>query len=311
MLIALVLFIFGIVLLLLSTQFFIKLAERISTSLKMSSLVIGLTVVSIGTSLPELVVSVVAVANHDAGLAMGNIIGSNIVNVFLVFAVGILTGKLRVGTIKTQRNIYIMAGITGLFLLLYFFGVSSRMAGAILLFFALLITLEQYAWGVNGRSHEDGQSYKRMGRASFQRIDIGKLFFVLVGIVLGGIITVSSVEQLSSLLGLSTTLLGLSITAIATSIPELMTTIFSQKNHEEKITIGNIIGSNIYNLALVGGILLFFSSWKIMTAYEIFMLITSTLSFTAVVILNKGGNIPKYIGMFLFCLFIAYIYFLR
>ncbi len=311
MLTALLLFTFGIILLLLSTQFFIKLAERISTSLKMSSLVIGLTVVSIGTSLPEFVVSVVAIANNDAGLAMGNIIGSNIVNVFLVFAVGILTGKLRVGTTKTQRNAYIMVGITGLFLFLYFSGLSSRTGGIILLFVAILITLEQYVWGINGRNHEDGQSYKRMGTASFQRIDIGKLFFVLVGIVLGGIVTVSSIEKLSSLLGLSTTLLGLSITAIATSIPELMTTIFSQKNHEEKITIGNIIGSNIYNLALIGGILLFFSSWKIMTVYEIFMLTIATLLFTAVVIVSKGKNIPKYMGVFLLCLFIAYIYFLK
>jgi cation:H+ antiporter len=112
-------------------------------------------------------------------------------------------------------------------------------------------------------------------------------------------------------LGFSTTILGLSVTAIATSLPELLTTIFSEKDGEVKITIGNLIGSNIYNLALIGGIVLLCSSWKVITAYEILMLITSTLAFAAVVVVNKGKVIPKYTGFLLLVLFGAYIYFLR
>lgn len=305
------LFIIGAILLLISTQVFIKQAERISVSLKLSPLIIGLTVVSIGTSLPELTVSTIAAVRGDVGLAMGNIIGSNIVNVFLVLGVGILVGKLRVGTTKTQRNIYMMVGITGLFLLLYFLGTPSIAAGCILLVLALIVTFDEYVWGVSGRTHEDAKMFTKRKNRRFSMGDVGKLSGALAGVVAGGMLTVTSVEQLSVLLGFSTTILGLSMTAIATSLPELLTTIFTEKDHEEKITIGNLIGSNIYNLALVGGIVLFFSSWKVITTYEIYMLIAATVAFATVVVVNKGKVIPKYAGFLLLALFGAYIYFLR
>jgi len=305
------LFIIGAILLLISTQVFIKLAERISLSLKLSPLIIGLTVVSIGTSLPELTVSTVAVFRGDVGLAMGNIIGSNIVNIFFVLGVGILVGKLRVGTTKTQRNTYIMSGITGLFLLFYFLGLSNMIAGGILLILALLVTIDEYVWGVSGRKHEDARMYANRKHGRFSQVDVGKLFVALVGIVTGGILTVTSVEQLSVLLRFSTTILGLSVTAIATSLPELLTTIFSQKDREEKITIGNLIGSNIYNLALIGGIVLLFSAWQAIVTYEIVILILATLVFAAVLVAYKGRVIPKYIGILLLVLFCFYIYFLK
>lgn len=305
------LFIIGAIFLLISTQVFIKQAERISAALKLSPLVIGLTVVSIGTSLPELTVSTLAAVRGDVGLAMGNLIGSNIVNVFLVLGIGILVGKLRVGTTKTQWNIYVMTGITGLFLLLYFLGLPGSIAGGILLVLALIVTCDEYMWGVHGRSHEDVRMYTHRKHARFSLIDICKSIVALAGIVIGGIVIVSSIEQLSVLLGFSTTILGLSVTAIVTSLPELLTTIFSQEDREEKITIGNLIGSNIYNLALIGGIVLLFSSWKIITTYEIIMLSTATLTFAAVVVIHKGKIIPKYTGFLLLILFSAYIYFLK
>jgi cation:H+ antiporter len=305
------LLVIGVILLLLSTQAFVKLAERISLSLKLSPLIIGLTVVSIGTSLPELTVSVIAVFRGDVGLAMGNIIGSNIVNVFLVLGVGIVTGKLLVGVAKTQRNIYMMFGITGLFLLLYFLGMPGIIAGSVLLSVTLFVTLDEYVMGVNGRNHEDAKIFKKRKSVKFSPVDIGKLLIALFGIILGGVLTVNSTEQLSKLLGFSTTMLGLSVTAIATSLPELLTTIFSDRDHEEQITIGNLIGSNIYNLALIGGIVLLVSSWKAITTYEILMLIMATVAFTVTVVSNKGKVIPKYTGYVLLALFATYIYFLR
>jgi len=304
-------FIVGAIVLLLSTQYFIKFAERISLSLKLSPLIIGLTIVSIGTSLPELTISTIAAMQGDMGLALGNLIGSNIVNVFLVLGIGILTGTLRIGTTKTQRNIYIMTGVTALFLCMYIMGVASAPAGILLILLALLISYGEYVWGVSGRSHEDAVFFKRKKKGSVTGKDIFLLAGILCGVVLGGILTVSAVERLSMELGLSTTILGLSITAIVTSLPELLTTLLSQRDHEEKLTIGNLIGSNIYNLALIGGIVLLFSSWKYITRYEIVMLLSATAAFTGVVVLYKGKIIPKYIGYFLIVLFCLYIYFLR
>ena len=169
------LFIIGAIVLLVSTQAFIKLAERISVSLRLSPLIIGLTVVSIGTSLPELTVSTIAAIRGDVGLAMGNLIGSNIVNVFLVLGVGILVGKLRVGTTKTQRNIYMMSGIAGLFLLLYLLGLPHIIAGGILLATALMVTFDEYIRGVSGRTHEDAKMFAKRKYGRVTILEIGKL----------------------------------------------------------------------------------------------------------------------------------------
>jgi cation:H+ antiporter len=304
-------FIIGIGFLLVSTDIFIKSSIRLSVSARVSPLVIGLTVVSIGTSLPELVVSTISAIKGDMGLAMGNIIGSNIINVLLVFAVGILAGKLRVGSTKTQRNVYVLFGLTILFLLLYALQIPNGISGVILLSCTLLISYYEYSLGVGGRKKEDRESYKTLSKTPFILNDMLILIGTLLGIVFGGILTVYSVERLSAILGFSTTVLGLSVTAIATSLPELMTTIFSQRNHEEKLTIGNIIGSNIYNLALIGGIVLLFSPWKTITHYEYLMLIGVTVLFVTIIVLNKGKEISKYIGIGLLSLFAVYIYYLR
>jgi cation:H+ antiporter len=302
----------GAILLLISTQIFIKKAEKISKFLKLSPLVIGLTIVSIGTSLPELTVSTIAVLNRDAGFAMGNLIGSNIVNVFLVLGVGIFAGKLRVGTTKTQKNIFLMIGITALFLIMYFLQIQNKLAGLILISLTIVITISEYAWGVKGRNQEDAKMYKNTKKTNkFSTTDILILLASLIFVILGGILTVNSIEKLSILLSLSTTILGLSATAIATSLPELLTTIFSQKDNQEKLTIGNLIGSNIYNLGLIGGIVLVFSPWKIISTYEITMLIIATLTFLIITILNRGKIISKIFGFILLALFCLYIFFLR
>ncbi len=305
------LFIAGVILLLISTDYFMKSATRLSVALRLSPLIIGLTVVSIGTSLPELVVSIIAAAEGDMGLATGNIIGSNITNVLLVFAVGILAGKIRVGTIKTQRNIYIVSVLTGLYLLLYAFSVSHIVSGLILLACTIIVSYYEYSLGVQGRQYEDQTPYHVSPKTKFAPKDIWIVLGTLLGIVIGGMLTVTSVEGLSLILGLSTTVLGLSITAIATSLPELMTTIFSQRNHEEKLTIGNLIGSNIYNISLIGGMILVLSPWYRITPYEYLTLISVTALFAIIIVLYRGKEIPTYVGVVLLGLFSVYIYYLR
>ena len=102
----------GVVVLLLSTQTFVKLAKKISLALRISPLIVGITIVALGTSLPELSVSLIASINNDAGLAFGNIIGSNIVNILVVLPVCIVIGKLRIVKTKTQRSSVLLLGIT-------------------------------------------------------------------------------------------------------------------------------------------------------------------------------------------------------
>ena len=134
----------GSLILLISTQFLVNYAKKISLALKISPLIIGLTIVAIGTSLPELSFSLTALVKQDVGLAMGNIVGSNMVNILFVFAIGILIGKLRVGTSKTQRNSMFLLAATILFVVLQLTQVPARISGLILISSAILITIVEY-----------------------------------------------------------------------------------------------------------------------------------------------------------------------
>ena len=159
----------GVVVLLLSTQTFVKLAKKISLALRISPLIVGITIVALGTSLPELSVSLIASIKNDAGLAFGNIIGSNIVNILVVLPVGIVIGKLRIGKTKTQRNAVLLLGITVVFVLLQLISFPPLLSGLFLVTSALVITMLEYQWAVFGRSHEDSARFNnhKKGRFTF------------------------------------------------------------------------------------------------------------------------------------------------
>ena len=130
----------------------------------------------------------------------------------------------------------------------------------------------------------------------------------IVGVITGGYFIVTSTEKLSLLTGLSTGVLGLTLTAIATSLPELLTTIFSQKEHDEKMTIGNIIGSNIYNLLLIGGIINLFGNTNLVLQNNWLTLNIVTVFFVLTLLVFKGKSVPKYIGVIFLLFFFLYLF---
>ncbi len=304
----LITFCFGVAILLLSTQALVKLAERLSLAVQISPLIIGTTVVALGTSLPELTVSAIAAMKNDAGLALGNIIGSNVVNILMVLPAGILIGKLRIGTTKTQRNALLLLGITALFVLLQILSFPPLFSGLLLLTLAVLVTIGEYELGVFGRSHEDTARFKNHQKVKFA---LGKVISVIIsiaGIVLGGLLVVNSVESIATITGYSTTILGLSLTAIATSLPELFTTVLAQEEHQEKVTIGNIVGSNIYNLLFIGGVISLFSTIATIPTIDWVWLILTTICFVLVLRYYSGKPIPKWVGALLLLVLSTYLF---
>ena len=300
----------GVVILLISTKVMVKVAEKLSSSLKISPLFIGITIVALGTSLPELAVSSIASARNDIGLAMGNIVGSNIVNILMVLPVGILIGKLRIGTTKTQRNVTILLLVTAIFIASHLIPIGNTILGLIFITLAILLTIAEYKWAVFGRKHED---LSRMNHLKKERFTLGKLVMLaisVIGIIAGGYLTVTSIESISTITGYSTTVLGLSLTAIVTSLPELLTTIFSQEEHQEKLTIGNIIGSNIYNLLFIGGIINLFSPVTYIEPKNLVILAITTIFFFLIIRHYGGQKIPRWISVFLFLLLGSYLYYL-
>lgn len=301
---------FGIVILLISTKVLVRLSEKLSSSLKISPLFIGITIVALGTSLPELAVSSIASARNDIGLAMGNIVGSNIVNILLVLPVGILLGKLRIGTTKTQRNVVILLLVTAIFIASHLIPIGNTILGIIFITLAILLTIAEYKWAVFGRKHEDLSRMNHLKKEKFTLEKLVMLAISVAGIIAGGYLTVTSTESISLITGYSTTILGLSLTAIVTSFPELLTTIFSQEEHQEKLTIGNIIGSNIYNLLFIGGVINLFSPVTYIQPINLVILAVITVFFFLIIKHYSGQKIPRWISIILFLLLASYLYYL-
>ena len=297
----------GMVMLLLATHAFVKLVIKISRELKLSPLIIGTTVVAIGTSLPELVVSGLSLIKGDMGLAWGNIVGSNIVNVLLVLPVGIMLGKLRIGTTKTQRNIWVLLGATAAFMALQTWGWSGVVVGLVLLGLAVAVTVEEYWWGVIGRDHEDAKRFNHQAVKKLGVEDGVGLIVTLAVVAVGGVMTVGAVEGISLVSGYSTTILGLTLTAVVTSLPELLTTVFSQEEHQAKVAIGNIVGSNIYNLLLIGGIITLFSSPRSLELREVVWMGLTAVIFGLILHRFSGKSVPRWIGISLFGLLGVYL----
>jgi cation:H+ antiporter len=304
MITGLVLFTVGVVLLLFSSELLVKLSSKLSQVLRISPLIVGITVVAIGTSLPELTVSSLAVFQNDAGLALGNIVGSNIINVLLVFALAVIIKPLRVGSHKTQTSSFMLLLATLVFLSLHLFNLANLVNGLILLALALFVLIFDYHQGALGRRHEDARYFKNFKSEKISLKDITLLITSLIGIIIGGLLVVFTIETFSQQTGISTTMLGLSITAFVTSLPELFTVIISEEKHQEKIALGSIIGSNTYNLLLIGGLISLFSSQNTIPLFDWLVLSLSTLGFFIILKFYHGRLIPRWIGfvLLIFCL---------
>jgi len=282
---------------------------EIANYFRVSELVVGFLLVSIATSLPELSVSAIASARQDYSLAVGNIIGSNIINILLVFSVGILIGNLRVGTIKTPRNALILLIITFTYTYLQRFSILPKQTlGILYISGAFILTFLEYQWAIFGRTHEDNKKFKNKKSVKFTLGKIIMLLLSIIGVITGGYFIVISTEKLSLITGLSTGVLGLTLTAVATSLPELLTTIFSQEEHDEKMTIGNIIGSNIYNLLLIGGVINLFGHESNLLQTNWVTLNIVTVFFILIILIFKGKQVPKYIGLISLLSFFLYLF---
>lgn len=296
---AIAIFIISLVLLVLSSELFVKSAVHLAKALHISPLIIGITIVALGTSLPELMVSGVSTLMGDSGLALGNLLGSNVSNVLLVLAVGILFGKIRIGTAKTQKNIAFLAASTIVFVLVFQLVSSPHVRGAALLGLSLFVSYMEYHWSQAEKT--------KLQIARVKPHLVALTILAILGILVGGVLSVYSVEALSRLSGLSTTLLGLSVVAVATSLPELFATIFADKEKQEKLVVGNIIGSNVYNLVLIGGLVSLSSAPVSISILSWAWLIVATFAIIVILKIYSGKVIPKKVGIMLLLLFIVYL----
>jgi cation:H+ antiporter len=245
----------GLALLWGGAELLIRNSSALARALGVSPMIIGLTVVSIGTSLPEFVVSLMAALQNTMGMSIGNIVGSNIANICLILGVGAFLTNLKVKKSWVYKEVPFMIIATIVFL---FFTrtkyILERWEGLLLLgFLVLFLTYLSRASVV--QMLDFSENIQNNSKTSINR----KLFYLFLAIVGMGIlisgsrITVQSGTALAIQFGVSDIVIGLTLIALGTSLPELATTIVGAIQKETDIVVGNVIGSNIFNLLFIGG----------------------------------------------------------
>lgn len=245
----------GLIVLVIGGDILVRGAVSIAERFKISPLIIGLTIVSLGTSAPELFISVQAALAGSGGLAIGNVVGSNIANVLLVLGLPALIASQCVKEEGIVRNILVMLGITVVFMGMLSTGTMGFLYGLILIALLSLFLWDQYQSSIKSKEVPDYHDEIGEGPASPK---IAALFLV-IGIVLlplGAQLTVDNAHTIALDWGLSDEIIGLTVVAIGTSLPELAASMMAVIRGNSNLAIGNVVGSNIFNIAAIMGITL-------------------------------------------------------
>lgn len=248
----------GLVLLVGGGELLVRGASRLAAVMRISSLVIGLTIVAFGTSAPELAVSVQASLEGNPDLAIGNVVGSNIFNVLFILGVSALIVPLVVSSQLIRFDVPIMIGSSVLALVFGWNGTIDRIEGSVLFAGILVYTI----WCIRQSRKESREVVSEFDQ-EFKADESGKasiltnLFLIGVGLgvlVLGSRLLIDGAVWLAASLGVSELVIGLTIVAAGTSLPEVVTSIVAAIRGERDIAVGNVVGSNIFNILCVLGL---------------------------------------------------------
>ena len=249
----------GFVLLIKGADYFVEGASNIAIKLSVSPLLVGLTIVAFGTSSPEATVSILAALDDNAGMVLGNIVGSNIFNITMVLGVTAMITPLTVKseTIRKEIPFSLLAAVVLLILMADVLlngaadNIVSRGDGLIILLFFSVFLYYVFEMAMKNRSESDNTVDTDVGAPWGKNI----LYTVggLAAIIFGGRLVVDSATEIALSLGMSETLVGLTIVAIGTSLPELITSVTAALKNRGDIAIGNAVGSSIFNIFFVAG----------------------------------------------------------
>ena len=299
----------GLILLIFGGNLLLKSAVAISLKLNISKIVIGMTVVSFATSAPELIVSLNAALNGFPDLALGNIIGSNIANLGLVLGITLLFGSIKVQKTFYNTNwpVMIMASLL-LYLFLGFDNIIVRYEGIIL--FTCLIIFLIYLLRFQ-KSKEVEEFSKEKDSLSVYKI---VLFLIIGGSGLwaGSELLVLGATSLAQEFGVSERIIAVTIVSFGTSIPELTTSLIAVLNKEKAISLGNLLGSNIFNILAVLGITSIVTPVELfdqgLLTNDIFWMLGISFLLLPLVMLSKRNQLSKRDGVILLIIYCAFIY---
>ncbi|MBM7620857.1 cation:H+ antiporter [Bacillus tianshenii] len=253
-----VLLVVGFALLIKGADFFVEGASKIASLLRVSPLLIGLTIVAFGTSSPEATVSILAALDGSAEVSLGNVIGSNIFNITLVVGITALINPLKVESATIRKEIpftllgsmVLLVVISDIALQGFSSNLITRSDGFI---FLLIFTVFMYYIFEVARNNREQLDTEEITEKSSWGKNAIKTLLGLAAIIFGGEMVVRNSTEIAISLGMSETLVGLTIVAVGTSLPELVTSITAAIKKQSEIALGNIVGSNIFNILFVLG----------------------------------------------------------
>ena len=306
-----IILIIGFVLLIKGADYFVDGSSAIAKKVGIPSVIVGLTLVSLGTSAPELAVSVISSIQGNNGITLGNVIGSNLFNSLVVLGVSAMIVPLVIKKKDTKRDFSVNIFSTILVVVLTLVGfllggkVISRLDGIILLICTLIymVILIFQSKGNNSEDISEIEDIKLSTKIILSIIGVA-------GITIGGQLVVNSSKEIAKTFGISDKLIGLTIVAIGTSLPELVTSVVAILKGEDDIALGNILGSNTFNLLLILGTASAINPIKVSTSLfiDLAVLLVVTLFIGALVFINKKEEktISRKEGFLLIMVYIVY-----
>ena len=313
----LVFLVIGFVLLIKGADFFVEGSSSVAKRLHVPSIIIGLTIVAMGTSLPETSVSVSASITGNNELAVSNAVGSNIFNLMVVIGVCAVLATVNVAKETIKRDIPFSLICAGLLMLLGIIGVGDKsgmtlghLDGVILIiFFAGYVF---YMIKIALKASKEGRKVEVEGGSDEEiklvSVPVSILFIAggAVAIAIGGDMTVDAASRIASELGMSQTLIGLTIVSIGTSLPELVTSIVAARKNEVDMALGNAIGSNVFNILMVLGIASAISPISIITENIIDLCVLIVFTVCVWIFAGTRKQIGRIEGVCMVAFYVAY-----
>jgi len=303
------LFCLGLVLLLVGGDWLVKGAVGLAERLSISPLIIGLTVVALGTSAPELVVSLQAALAGSGSLAVGNVVGSNIANVLLVLGVPALFATIRGDNPAIHGSLFFLAGLTVIFMAQLTWSPLSRADGVLLLLCLAAFLVQQFFNAKRTKQPQDdyhdeiGKIPSNPGRISIL------LVLGLVALPVGATLTVDAAVEIAKQWAVPESVIGLTIVAIGTSLPELATGIMAARHNNASVALGNVVGSNLFNITAIMGTTALVSGGiapgRHIVQFDMWIMLAATLVLIALPTLKL--SIGRRAGVLLTGLYVAYL----
>ena len=294
-------FVLGLIALFAGGEFLVRGASAIARKLHLSPMVIGLTVVGFGTSAPELLVSIQAALAGQPGLAIGNVLGSNIANVLLIIGTAASIAALVIRLRTVWRDLGFMLGATAILWVMLQDGTISRGDGVILIMGLCAFLASAFWFGAAEVPPEDALQTPLL-------VAGGLTLAGLIGLVVGARLLVDSATDIARTFGVSEAVIGLTVVAIGTSLPELATSVIAALRRQTDIAVGNVIGSNIFNIFSILGITALISPIPAdprFASVDMVWVAGTALVLTALAIWLRG--VPRWAGVALLAIYAVYV----